>query len=293
MVVTTGFFDGVHLGHRSVIDALVKAAAERSDKSTVVTFWPHPRTVLQNDARTLRLLSSLSEKKEQILSLGVDRVEVLDFTKEFSRLSTEEYISRYLIGRFGAKSVLIGYDNRIGNAAGSPEDIAAIASGLGLEVLRACPVEEGGMTVSSSKIRAAIAEGRIEAATAMLGSLYSLHGVVVSGNRLGRTIGFPTANMQLYEPLKLVPAVGAYAVEVETLGRRFRGMTNIGVRPTVGLGQATTIETHIFDFDEEIYGLDIRISFLGRLRDEVRFGSMDELRSQLETDRARCADFWK
>ena len=293
MVVTTGFFDGVHIGHRSVIDALVKAASERSDKSTVITFWPHPRTVLQNDARSLRLLSSLSEKKEKLLSLGVDRVEVLDFTKEFSRLTTQEYLSRYVIDRFGARSILLGYDNRIGNAAGSPEDIARIASGLGLEVLRVPAVQEGELTVSSSKIRAALAEGLIEAATSMLGSHYSLHGVVVSGNRLGRTIGFPTANMQLYEPLKLVPAAGAYAVEVETLGSRWRGMANIGVRPTVGLGLATTIETHIFDFDEEIYGLDIRISFVGRLRDEARFGSLEELRKQLETDKARCAQFWK
>lgn len=293
MVVTTGFFDGVHLGHRSVIDALVKNAAQRSDKSTVITFWPHPRTVLQNDARSLRLLSSLSEKKEMLLSLGVDNVEVLDFTKEFSRLSTEEYLSEYIIGRYGAKAILLGYDNRIGNAAGSPEDIAAIATRLGLDVLRAPAIQEGGLTVSSSKIRIALSEGRIDDATAMLGGRYTLHGVVVSGNRIGRTIGFPTANMQLYEPLKLVPAAGAYFVEVETLGQHWYGMTNIGVRPTVGLSLIPTIETNIFDFDEEIYGLDIKISFIKRLRDEVRFSSMEELRKQLETDRAICADYWK
>ena len=290
MVVATGFFDGVHTGHRLVIKQLVEAAAVRGDESMVVTFWPHPRNVLQKGARSLRLLTTLDQKKQQLLDLGVDHVEVLPFTKDFSTMTTEDYL-RMLMENYGAKTILLGYDNRMGCDAKGADQVAAIASGLGLEVIRTEMVSsEKGYAVSSTKIRQRLEEGDVREAASMLGYAYSLHGVVVAGNRLGRTIGFPTANMQLYEPLKLVPCNGVYSVEVETLGQRFLGMCNIGCRPTISSGNARTIETHIFDFDEDIYGLDMKITFFERIREERRFDSLEELKRQLETDKA---NIWK
>lgn len=286
MVIATGFFDGVHIGHRFVIERLVNAARERGDQSMVVTFWPHPRNVLQDDARNLRLLTSLEEKKALLRGLGVDHVEVLPFTKEFSRLTTREYFRDILITRFGAKAILIGYDNRMGCDPQTPESIEKVAQDEGLDVIRLGSVASpAGVTVSSTKIRDAVAAGQMEAAAAMLGYEYSLLGVVVAGNRLGRTIGFPTANIQLYEPLKLLPGNGVYSVDAETLGRKFKGMCNIGVRPTVRAGGQRTIETNIFGFDEDIYGLDLKVTFHHKIRDERRFDSIDTLQAQLAADR--------
>ena len=334
-VIATGFFDGVHLGHRLVTDTLLRCARECGEESVIVTFWPHPRTVLQNDARSLRLLSSFQEKKSLLLGLGVDRVEVIDFSREFSHLTAEQYIRDYVKGRFGGSAVVIGYDNRLGSDHLGPQEISSLASSLGLDAIIVpavpqgfghCPAgsqpaadpshltmgpslfrAEGGTSpqdsakllaepaaeaaptvISSTKIREALMHGDVQGAAAMLGYRYGLHGVVVSGNQLGRTIGFPTANMQLYEPLKLVPANGVYLVEVETLGSHYFGMTNIGVKPTVSGAGVRTIETNIFDFDELIYGLDIRIRFISKIRDERRFESLDILRGQLTADRALC-----
>ena len=292
MGVATGFFDGVHTGHRHVITQLVEAAAVRGDESMVVTFWPHPRNVLQKEARSLRLLTTLDEKRDLLYSLGVDKVEVLRFTKDFSAMTTEEYL-RMLIEDYGAKTVLLGYDNRMGCDAADPDEVARTAQRLGLEVIRTEMIPSAqGFAVSSTKIRRSLEEGNVEAAEEMLGYAYTLHGVVVAGNRLGRTIGFPTANMQLYEPLKLVPGNGVYYVRVEALGRTMYGMCNVGCKPTVGQGNARTIETNIFDFDEDIYGLDMKISFIRRIREEVRFESLEALRRQLENDKRQC-ELWK
>ena len=289
MVVATGFFDGVHVGHRLVIEQLVNAAAVRGDESMVVTFWPHPRNVLQKEARSLRLLTSLQEKKDMLLALGVNRVEVMPFTKDFSNMTTRDYLCR-LMTEYGAKAVLIGYDNRMGCDADGADQVAQTALDLGLEVIRTQMVpSEQGYAVSSTKIRERLEAGDVRAASAMLGYDYSLHGVVVAGNRLGRTIGFPTANMQMYEPLKLVPGNGVYFVKVETLGRELYGMCNVGCRPTVSSGNHRTIETHIFDFDEDIYGLDIKVTFMEKIRDEIKFDSLEALRSQLEKDK----ELWK
>ena len=288
MVVATGFFDGVHTGHRLVIKQLVEAAAVRGDESMVMTFWPHPRNVLQKEARSLRLLTTLAEKRDMLHGLGVDHVEVLPFTKEFSTMTMREYL-HMLMEKYGVKTVLLGYDNRFGSDAAGADEVAAAAVELGLEVLRVEMVpSEKGFAVSSTKIRERLEEGDVEGASAMLGYDYSLQGVVVAGNRLGRTIGFPTANMQLYEPLKLIPGNGVYFVKVKTLGKHYYGMCNIGCRPTVGTGNARTIETNIFDFDEDIYGLDLEVTFISRIREEVRFDSMDDLRIQLEKDRNAC-----
>ena len=292
MVVATGFFDGVHTGHRHVITQLVEAAAARGDESMVVTFWPHPRNVLQKEARSLRLLTTLAEKKQMLLEMGVDRVEVLDFTKDFSRMTTQEYLLM-LKEKFGAKTVLIGYDNRMGCDAKDADQVAQTAVQVGLEAVRTQMIpSEHGYAVSSTKIRQKLEDGDVQAASAMLGYDYSLLGVVVAGNRIGRTLGFPTANMQLYEPLKLVPGNGVYFVRVHTLGQDWYGMCNVGCRPTVGQGNTRTIETHIFDFDEDIYGLDINVTFIEKVRDEVRFASLDELKNQLEIDKQNIM-LWK
>ncbi len=289
MVITTGFFDGVHLGHRLVIEQLIKAAATREDESMVITFWPHPRNVLQQGARNLRLLNSLQEKEDILKTMGVDRVEILPFSREFSELSTEEYFSE-LIKRFGAKTILLGYDNRIGNNSSGASEVYQVAKSLGLEVINADVVNSTeGYAISSTKIREALAAGNVKLASKMLGYDYSLYGVVIAGQKLGRAIGFPTANMQLYEPLKCLPEDGVYFVKVNTIGRELYGMCNIGYRPTVsGNGLIKTIETNIFDFDDEIYGLDIQVTFLERIRDEVKFNSLEDLRVQLEKDRDVC-----
>ena len=288
MVVATGFFDGVHVGHRHVIKQLVEAAAVRGDESMVITFWPHPRNVLQKEARSLRLLTTLAQKKQMLHELGVDRVEVLSFTKDFSAMTMEEYL-RHIMKEYGATAILLGYDNRIGCDAADSDQVARMAERLGLEVIRTEMVpSEAGFAVSSTKIRERLEAGDIKEASKMLGYDYSMHGVVVSGNRLGRTIGFPTANMQLYEPLKLVPGNGVYFVKVNVLDRVFYGMCNIGLRPTVGAGNARTIETNIFGFDEDIYGLDIEVTFISRIREERKFGSLEELKHQLESDRDTC-----
>ena len=290
MVVATGFFDGVHVGHRLVIEQLVAAAAARGDESMVITFWPHPRNVLQKEARSLRLLTTLAQKKQILHELGVDRVEVLSFTKDFSAMTTEQYL-RHIMEEYGATSILLGYDNRMGSDAANPDQVARTAEMLGLEVVRTDMVSsEQGYAVSSTKIREKLEVGDVKRAAEMLGYDYSMHGVVVAGNKLGRTIGFPTANMQLYEPLKLVPGNGVYFVKVKVLDRELYGMCNIGCRPTVGSGNARTIETNIFDFDEDIYGLDIDIKFMARIREEQKFDSMDKLKAQLELDRMECLD---
>ncbi len=291
MVVATGFFDGVHCGHRLTIGRLVEVARSRNEESLVVTFWPHPRTVLQKDASTLRLLNSLEEKKRLLKAAGVDRIEVIEFTREFSRLTAEQYIRQYLVGRFGATAVVLGYDNKFGSDCADVEAVRVVAQRMELDVYVGQRLSsDAGTAVSSTWIRTMISAGEMEAAAGMLGYRYSLRGVVVAGNKLGRTIGFPTANMQLYDPLKLVPGNGAYFVKVNVVGRELYGMCNVGNRPTVGPDSARTIETNIFDFDEDIYGLDIEVTYLKKIRDEVKFGSMDALRQQLVKDRETCGN---
>ena len=332
-VVTTGFFDGVHLGHRHVLETVVSSARERGEEAIVVSFWPHPRTVLQQDAREFRLLTSLDEKRELLLAAGADRVEVLPFTRQFAALTAQEYL-QLLRDRFQATLVVMGYDNRIGSDRQTAEQLCASASaseGIVPQTVGCADpshgkpwappshVAEGGhrfgeqhpllpcitvvdeyachpersrgisaqQYISSTQIRKALEAGDVERANGMLGYAYGLYGVVVAGNRLGRSIGFPTANMQLYEPLKLVPCNGVYAVEVEVIGATYRGMCNIGTRPTVG-GTTRTIETHILDFDQDIYGLPMRIRFVRRIRDERKFPSLEALREQLQQDAVAC-----
>ena len=289
-VAATGFFDGVHLGHRKVIERMCAVARERGEESLIVTFWPHPRSVLQQDADRLRLLTSLQEKRNLCLSIGVDRFEVLPFSRSFSELSAGRFIREYLVEKFGVTALILGYDHRLGHDSfDSTEQMMETVARCGVEPVRVEEFSAGETAVSSTRIRNALVAGDVVLAQEMLGYRYGLCGVVVAGNRLGRKIGFPTANMQLYEPLKLVPGNGVYVVTAEVLGKRYRGICNIGTRPTVGLGNARTIETHILDFDQDIYGLDISVEFCARLRDERRFDSMDLLKAQLELDREKAA----
>ncbi len=291
-VVATGFFDGVHLGHRAVLGRMVEEARRRGTESVVVTFWPHPRNVLQQDADTLRLLNSLGEKRDLCLKAGADRFEVLHFSRDFARLTAEGFIREYLKARFNAEALVLGHDHRLGcDPFDSPEAMAKTIRATGVEPIfvddRVAP---GGRNVSSTMIRNLLSDGDVRAAASLLGYGYSLTGVVVAGAKVGRSIGYPTANMSLYEPLKLVPSGGVYVVGVQVLGKEYRGICNIGTRPTLSDGRGRTIETHILDFEEDIYGLDITVTFLGRLRDERRFDSLQELSAQLARDEeaARC-----
>ncbi|MBO5803742.1 MAG: bifunctional riboflavin kinase/FAD synthetase [Bacteroidales bacterium] len=286
VVAATGFFDGVHYGHRAVLDSLKRIAAERQKGCAVITFWPHPRTVLQQDAHSLRLLNTLEEKRERILSLGIDDFHVVNFSREFSKLSTREFMEEYLIKRYNVSTLVIGYDHRLGNSSLQTQDqMRDIAASLGIETIRVDEFHCGDKMVSSTKIRGALQCGDVSGASDLLGYKYRLHGVVVSGKQLGRTIGFPTANMELYEPLKLVPGNGVYLVDVNVLGKKFKGICNIGNRPTVGENQSRTIETHILDFDEDIYGLEMSIEFVSKIRDERKFASLDELKNQITKDK--------
>ena len=277
-VIATGFFDGVHIGHRLVIETLVSEARKRGEESLALTFWPHPRIVLQDDAMELRLLNTAEEKLELLKGLGIDRVEQMEFTKEFSMMNTEQYLREIVKEKYGGTAILLGYDNRIGHDSLNPVQTAEIAASLGLDVIRTEKVSAVGLAVSSTKIRTALKNGDVETASSYLCYDYGLSGIVVHGKKLGRTIGFPTANLQLDEPLKLIPATGVYLSKVRVSGRSFYGMTNVG----------PTIETHIFDFDEEIYGETIHVSFIKRIRDEKGFGTLEELQAQLKEDELYC-----
>lgn len=286
VVAATGFFDGVHLGHRIILDRVRSIAVDTGLRSSVVTFWPHPRTVLQQDADRLRLLTSLEEKRNLVSRAGIDNVEVLPFDRSFSALSAEEFIRKVLIDKYGVSTLVLGYDHRFGHDA--PSDVRLLADRVlacGIEpVICGRYVMPDGTAVSSTEIRKALDNCRVEDAGKMLGYAYSLSGVVVAGNRIGRTLGFPTANMELYDPLKAVPGNGVYQVDVSVCGNSYRGVCNIGVRPTIGSGGTRVIETHILNFNEDIYGLDIRISFLRYIRPERKFDSLEELKLRLQKD---------
>lgn len=270
-VVSTGFFDGVHEGHRRVIETLVRTAAERGEESLVLTFWPHPRIVLQKDADDLRLLSSLKEKKSKLMALGVDRVEVIPFSRDFAGMSASEYLDTLVRRTYGASSIVLGYDSRLGSDMLDPSQISGIALSLGLD----CSIVPPYGNVSSTRIRKALASADIVAANSMLGYRYSISGSVVSGKKLGRTIGFPTANMQLSDPLKAVPGKGVYLTEVEVQGRKYPGMTNVG----------DIVETHILGFNDNIYGMDISLDFVSFYREMKSFNDLGELKAQLEFDK--------
>ncbi len=291
VVAATGFFDGVHRGHRAVLEKVTSLAHESSGESAVITFWPHPRAVLQQDAAKFRLLTTLEEKKELLHSLGIDTVHVLTFDKDFASQTTEQFFRKFLVEQFGVTTLVAGYDHRVGNnPLQTQQQMFSIASQMGITPVRVGEYENTAdhIIISSTKIREALRNGSIELANKMLGYRYGLQGVVVEGKRIGRTIGFPTANIKLYEPLKLLPADGVYAVWAEVLNKSYKGITNIGTRPTISSGNEKTIETHILGFDEDIYGLSLKIEFAGRLRNEEKFASLEQLKGQLTMDKMQA-----
>lgn len=276
-VVATGFFDGVHLGHREVIKTLVSSARKKGEEALVVTFDAHPRTVLQQDAGRLRLLTTPQERERLLLSLGVDRVETIPFSKQFASMDAESYIRNVLMDKFNATSIILGYDNRLGSDMLGVKEIGNLCAELGLKMEEVAPyVMPDGTTVSSTRIRNSLSGGMVDYANDMLGYRYMLTGVVVSGKQIGRTIGFPTANTLPSAPLKLVPERGVYLTEVDVLGGHFYGMTNIG----------DIVETNIFDFDESIYGLELTLRFVSRIRDMRTMSGLDDLKSQLSADKS-------
>lgn len=283
-VVTSGTFDGVHLGHQKILSRLTEVAQNSGGESVLITYWPHPRTVVSNDSQDLKLLTTLDEKIELIEQAGVNHLVVIPFTRSFSELTSEQYIRQILIEKIGTSKLVIGYDHRFGrDREGGFDYIQAHQNEYGFEVeeIPRQDVEEVG--VSSSKIRAALQEGNIHTANLFLGRQYNLTGTVIKGQQLGRTIGYPTANLQVDDPIKLVPANGVYAVDVIHAGQTYGGMLNIGFRPTVA-GTYQTIETYIFDFDKDIYGEHMTLLFRDFLRPEQKFDGLPALVTQLKYD---------
>lgn len=291
VVAATGFFDGVHRGHRAVLDTVCSLAKKQEIESAVVTFWPHPRAVLQQDAAKFRLLTTLEEKKTLLHSLGIDKVHVLPFDKEFAKQTTAEFFSKYLRDKFSITTLVAGYDHRVGSDVNqTQQEMFSIARENGIIPVRVSEFEntQDHVVISSTKIREALCSGNIEFAKSMLGYNYGLKGVVVEGKKIGRSMGFPTANIELYEPLKLLPANGVYAVWVGVGSSVYKGVANIGTRPTVSQTSEKSIEVHILDFNEDIYGLSLKLEFAFRLRDEQKFGSLDLLQEQIKKDKERA-----
>lgn len=286
-VATIGFFDGVHMGHRHLIRQVQAAAHAAGCQSMVITFDRHPREVL-TASQTPFLLTSLEEKLRLLASTEVDRVVILPFSRELSTLSAHDFMQQMLADRLGVRKLVIGYDNRFGhNRTEGFDDYVAYGREMDIEVIRAEEMRVDGTPVSSSAIRSLLADGAVDKATRLLGRPYELTGKVVHGFEEGRKIGFPTANLQLQEPLLLVPKSGVYAV---TVGEGQTGMLNIGTRPTFD-GHQQTIEVHIFNFTGNLYDRTLRVSLLRRIRDERPFSSPEALRQQLEHDREEIQNY--
>ncbi len=287
-VATIGFFDGVHRGHQYLIRQVRDEAVRRGMRSLLVTFPTHPARVLRPDV-PLQLLTTPHEKAQLLGETGVDDVAMLPFTRELAALSAREFMTDILRTRFNVRVLVIGYDHRFGhNRAEGFEDYVKIGCEIGMDVVQARELD-GGQHVSSSAIRRALAEGRVEDAAAMLGRPYSLGGTVVRGHHVGTDLGFPTANLRLDDPDKLVPMNGAYGVEVCIgTGRAVQGMLNIGTRPTLDNGTDRSIEVHLFDFHEDIYEQHMEIHFIRFIRNEKKFDTVAELQKQLQADRDFC-----
>jgi len=283
-VVTSGTFDGVHRGHQTILTRLTEVARSSDGQSVLITYWPHPRTVVSNDSQDLKLLSTLDEKIALIEAAGVDHLVVIPFTRSFSQLTSEQYIRQILIEKIGTRKLVIGYDHRFGrDREGGFDYIQAHQRAYGFTVEEIPRQDIDAVGISSSKIRAALDAGDVETANLFLGRPYSLTGTIVKGRQLGRTIGFPTANMQVDDPTKLIPANGVYAVDVLYNDQVLGGMLNIGFRPTVA-GTNQTIETYIFDFNKDIYGEHLTLHFREFLRPEQKFNGLPALVEQLKQD---------
>ncbi|MCD6011324.1 MAG: riboflavin biosynthesis protein RibF [Flavipsychrobacter sp.] len=284
-VITIGTFDGVHKGHKTILNEVVTHAKNIHGESILLTFEPHPRKLLFPD-QPLGIITPLEQKLQLVTDAGIQHVVIVPFTKEFANISAHDYIEKFLVRIFHPHSIIIGYDHRFGHdRKGDIKLLEDYASEYNYELLEipAQLIDEA--AVSSTKIRKAITEGRTEDATQMLGRHYSLSGIVVHGNKLGRTLGYPTANVHPVDADQIIPALGIYAMQVTHNGTKYGAMLSIGYNPTVTDKKELRIEANIFDFDKDIYGDTIELLFVKKLRDEQKFNSLDELKAQLHKDK--------
>lgn len=283
--VTIGTFDGVHSGHQVIINQLKNAAKKINGDSVILTFFPHPRMVLYPDDNDLRLLNTITERTEMLEKSGIDHLIIHPFSKEFSRLSSTEFVRDILVNQLNVSKLIIGYDHHFGrNREGSFNHLKELAPVYDFTVEEIAAQEIQQVNISSTKIRNSLINGEINAANQFLGYYYFLTGTVVEGNKMGRTMGFPTANLKIKEWYKLIPARGVYAVKIQINNNFFNGMLNIGNRPTLN-GTDETIEVNIFNFDEDIYNKEIKIEFYEKIRDEQKFNQLSELENQLKIDK--------
>ncbi len=294
-VVTIGIFDGVHAGHEFIIGKLKDAASEKKSDSVILTLWPHPRMVLNKQPGDFKLLNSLDEKIMLLEDIGIDHLFILDFTKQFSRLSACEFVNRVLVERLGISHLIVGYNHRFGkDREGDISKLQECARRYSFTIEHLPPFTDGGQQISSSMIRDLLAGGKVTRANELLGYEYFISGKVTGGSKLGRTMGFPTANILVGDQNKLIPKDGVYAVKVSIKGQVLKGMMNIGIRPTVSTRKdSKTIEVHIFDFDEDIYQSEIRISFHYRMRDEMKFENTGNLKKQLIRDKETALEHFE
>lgn len=284
-IVTTGTFDGVHLGHQKIISRLKEVAQKHQGETVLLTFYPHPRMVLFPDDNELKLLNTQQEKIQLLEKYGVDHLIVYPFTKEFSRLTSVEFVRNILVNSIHTKKLIIGYNHHFGrHREGSFEHLKEFGPIYGFDVEEIPAKDIDNIEISSTKIRKALQSGDVETASSYLGHSYSITGKVIKGFEKGRIIGYPTANILIEDKYKLIPADGVYAVKVEVKDKLYRGMLNIGNNPTIE-GKGRSIEVNIFDFNDTIYGEDATIYFIKRLRDELKFAGMDELKNALAIDK--------
>ena len=283
-VVTIGTFDGVHLGHQKIIKRLVAIAHAEQLQALVLTFFPHPRMVVQKDT-SIKLINTIDEKADLIQDLGVDHLVIKAFTKDFSRLTSLEYVRDVLVNKLHVKHIIVGYDHHFGrNRTANISDLKEFGAFYGFKVTEITAQEVGDVAVSSTKIRSALAEGAIKVANQFLGYNFMLNGIVVKGKGLGKTIQFPTANLKIEESYKLIPKKGVYLVQSIIDAKLVYGMLNIGTNPTVSDANELTVEIFFFDFNQTLYGTVLNIQFLDRIRDEIKFSGLEALKAQLEQD---------
>ncbi|MEO6178001.1 MAG: bifunctional riboflavin kinase/FAD synthetase [Flavobacterium circumlabens] len=289
-ILTLGTFDGVHIGHKKILERITQNTENGKYESLVLTFFPHPRMVLQEKSE-IKLLNTISEKTKLLEQTGIENLVIHPFNESFSRLTAEEFVHSILVDQFHIQKIIIGHDHRFGrNRTADINDLIAFGKEYGFEVEQISAEEIQDVSVSSTKIRKALDEGNIALANDYLGYAYFLTGEVVKGKQLGRTIGFPTANIQIEEDYKKIPKNGVYVVQTLINGKEIFGMMNIGFNPTVN-GERQTIEVHLFDFDADIYGHKIEVSLLNYLREEQKFGSVELLKEQLNQDKKTAMAF--
>lgn len=285
--LTIGTFDGVHIGHREIIDRLVKSAREKNHLAVVLTFFPHPRMVLQKDT-SIRLIDTLKEKQQLLSDLGVDVLIIHPFSKEFSRQTADEFTRDILVKAFKIEHLIIGYDHRFGrNREATVDDLINAGETYGFSVEKIEAQEIASVNVSSTKIRTALEEGKMKIATDYLNRPFRLSGKVIEGEKIGRTINFPTANLHIEETYKLMPCDGVYFIQSQLENRLVYGMMNVGFRPTLE-GEKRSFEVHFFDFKQDLYGALLHIDLLELIRKEKKFDSLEMLKAQLEEDQAKC-----